>query len=153
MTTPHAVFAAARQRAATIADNNLCTYDDMGPLDALHTEIFTALGGTTDQIAATLAGHGVTGSLPEVVVDGDEVYGDLVDDEGCALAVFFRDVCGAASAVFGTSGGQVYWDGTHDEVGHEDVELPDALAAFQRGYENFAYPALYRSPVPAGVSR
>jgi hypothetical protein len=139
----------AKERAAQIVDEDLCTYDDMGPLEELHAQCFTALGETADAIAATLAELGCNGSRPDKESEDEDgtVYGDLVDTKGCALAVYFRGVCGAASASFGTSGGFIYWDGTESgaEIGHESVELPDVVAEFQRGYQDFEYADLYNN--------
>lgn len=139
----------AKDRAAEIVDQKLCGHDEdeMGPLDELHTRCFTALGDTADAVAATLAELGVTGTRPDRVEDDGEVYGDMHDLTGNALAVYFTEVCGATHASFGIDGGQLYWDGSNgvDEIGHEDVQLPQVLKDFQRGYENFAYPQLYRS--------
>jgi hypothetical protein len=148
MTTPTDTFdpRTAKQLAAKIVDEELCGYDadEMCPLDELHTKCFDALGKTPDEIAAKLAEYGILGTRPDRVEDDGEVYGDMVDDKGNALAVYFRDVCGAAASSFNTTDGLLYWDGTEEgsEIGHESVELPEQLVAFQRAYQDFEYEQL-----------
>lgn len=127
--------------------------DTITQLEELHARIFTALGDTADQVAAKLAELGIKGALPEVVQDGAEVYGDLTDDEGNALAVLLRDVCGAHSASVFTTGAIICWRASDgEELAHEDVELPEALRRFQTEYEDFRYPDLYTGPVPTVVT-
>lgn len=122
-------------------------------LEKLHTRIFAALGDTPAAVAAKLAELGIKGSLPEVVQDGAEVYGNLDDDEGCALAVLLRDVCGAHSASVFTTGAIICWRASDgEELTHEDVDLPETLRRFQAEYEDFRYPGLYDAPVPQQVT-
>lgn len=139
----------AKTIAAEIVDKELCGFeeDEMGPLNDLHDKCFAALGDNPAAVAAKLAELGIKGTRPDQVVDGDSEYGDLIEPEKSALAVYFRDVCGATHASFGTWGGQLVWAGTEDgtEVGHEDIELPEVLKQFQKGYEDFAWPALYQN--------
>lgn len=142
-------FTTVADLAAKIVDQDPDGQDDMGAIEALHTLIFTALGSTADDIAAKLAELDVQGTRPDQDGEPDNdgtMYGDLCDYDNCALAVFFRQVCGATSASFGTDGGTLCWDGTEpgSEVSHEGVTLPATVAAFQHGYEDFKYPGLYK---------
>lgn len=154
MTTPTEEFdlTTAKTIAADIIERELCTGDDMGPIEELHTRIFTTLGDDPDKAAAKLEQLGVKGALPAVVRDGAEIYGDLEDEENGPLSVLLRDVCGASSASLAGDYGMIYWETPGgDEIGHESVELPKVLAEFQRRYNDFAYPALYTEPVPQDV--
>lgn len=152
MTTPTMEFdpCTAKQAAAKIVDDEMCGHDeeDMAPLVELHAKCFAALGSTPDEIAAKLAEYGCLGTPPDRIVPADDptdVYGDMHDDKGNALAVYFRDVCGATSAAFGTDGGLIYWDGTlpGSEIGHEGVTLPAPVREFQQGYQDFKYEQLF----------
>lgn len=155
MTAPTTPFdlRTAKAIAADLITNDQGTADTIEQLDQLHTRIFTALGDTADAVAAKLAEFGIKGALPEVVQDGAEIYGDLTDDEGNALAVLLRDVCGAHSASVFTTGAIVCWAADNgEELAHEDIELPEVLRKFQTEYEDFRYPDLYTGPVPQIVT-
>jgi hypothetical protein len=134
----------AKERAAEIVDQDLCGFDDLSPLAELHTLCFSVLGSTAAEVAEKLAEFGCKGSRPLTVDDDGDIYGDMVDEDGNALAVYFRTVCGAASARFGADDGTIYWEGSgDDQVGDESVELPPVIREFQEGYQDFEYPDLY----------
>lgn len=142
-------FTTVEDLAAKIVDQDPDGQEDLSAIEALHTLVFTALGSTADDIAAKLAELNVQGTRPDQDGEPDDdgtMYGDLWDGDNCALAVFFRQVCGATSASFGTDGGLLCWDGTEpgSEISHEGVTLPPAVAAFQNGYQDFKYPNLYK---------
>lgn len=157
MTAPTTPFdlEAAQAIAEDIINRRLCGpgEEDMGPLNRLHERIFAALGDTPAAVAVKLAELGIKGTLPEAVQDGAEVYGDLTDDKGNALAVLLRNVCGAHSASVFATGAIIYWrNGDGEELADESIELPQVLCDFQREYEDFRYPQLYTEPVPQIVT-
>jgi hypothetical protein len=152
MTAPAETFdpRTAKQLAAKIVDGEMCGYEDeeVSPLVELHNKCFTALGNTPDEIAAKLTEYGCLGTPPHRIVPADDptdVYGDMHDDKGNALALYFRAVCGAASAAFQVDDGMIYWAGTlpGSMIGHESVTLPPAVREFQQGYQDFNYEQLF----------
>ncbi len=152
-TTPFDLRTAKAIAADIIVNQRDGAGENAARLSALHARIFAALGDTPAAVAAKLAELGIKGTLPAVVQDGADVYGDLVDAGGCALALLLRDVCGAASASVFTTAAIICWEDTDGaELADEDVELPEALRLFQLAYEDFRHPALYTEPVPEAVT-
>jgi hypothetical protein len=136
----------AKTLAAAIVDRHISDENEEDrEFAGLHEKIFAWLGATPDDVAARLTEAGVTGTRPELADNDGAAYGDLVDGKGCALAVFFREICGAAAADLAVDGGLIYWNGSDGvaEYGNESFELPEQLVEFQRKYQDFGYELLY----------
>ncbi len=130
---------------AQLADTQAGDETDMPAVDKLISDCFTALGTTAQDIAATLLDLGCFGTRPEQYEQGGVTRGDLVDPDNSPVAVYFRTVCGADTASFGTTGGQVVWAGDVYEIGNEDVTLPEPVSLFQGEYEAGEHPQLFRA--------